>query len=371
MKRIIAAALAAVLLCPVACAEPASPPAISAECAILMDAESGRVLFEKNSRVQRPIASITKLVTALVAAEQVGSLQEPVTVKPEWTGIEGSSIYLRAGEVVTVETLLYGLLLHSGNDAAVALAGYCAGDTDAFVERMNERARELGMEQTRFADPNGLSDEGHYSTAYDMALAARACLQNETVAGIAATKSACFGARTFSNHNKLLWRYDGCIGFKTGYTKAAGRTLVSGARRNGQTLIAVTLNAPDDWADHTALLDYGFASFSAATLCAAGETVCRAAVSGGLVPTVELVTAQELRYPLADGERAEPRLTVDALASAPVEQGSVLGTLTFELDGEPIGQTALVAAAAVHRDAAEKQPLFSRLRDKIETWFRR
>ena len=180
--------------------------------------------------------------------------------------------------------MLYGLLLRSGNDAALAIAGYCGGTVDSFVSQMNQKARELGMKDTGFANPNGLDAEGHRSSAYDMAVLARACLENETLAKIAATKSITLGVRAFTNHNKLLWRYEGCLGLKTGYTKEAGRTLVSAARRDGLTLICVTLNAPSDWADHTALLDWGFANYKAHSLSQTGERIGRLPVSGGLAP---------------------------------------------------------------------------------------
>lgn len=361
----IAAVFAALLLCPAASANRSDPPELSAECAILMDAESGRVLFEKNPDAQRPIASITKLVTALVAAELITSPQEPMTIRPEWTGAEGSSIYLRAGETVTPEILLYGLLLSSGNDAAVALAGYCAGDVDAFVERMNARAQELGMAHTRFMNPNGLNEEGHCSTARDMALAARACLRNETVAKIAATRSITLGTRTFTNHNKLLWRYPGCIGMKTGYTEASGRTLVSAAQRDGQTLIAVTLNAPDDWADHTALLDYGFEHFSWQMLCQAGTQAARVPVRESLVPSVALLAAETVSYPLAPGERVETRVCVREAPAAPVAAGEVLGRLEFCMNGQRVGECTLVSAADVRRDAAEPRSALRRILDRL------
>lgn len=357
----IAACIAAVLLCPSASANTSVPPELSAKCAILMDAESGRVLFEKNSHEERAIASITKLMTALVAAEHVSSLDECVTVRPEWTGIEGSSIYLRAGENVTVETLLYGLLLNSGNDAAVALAGYCAGDVETFAEWMNVRAGELGMEHTHFTNPNGLSEEGHYSTAYDMALVARACLENEVVAKIAATKSITLGVRTFTNHNKLLWQYDGCTGMKTGYTELAGRTLVSTAQRDGQTLIAVTLHAPNDWADHAALFDYGFAVYPRRTLCLAGEPVQRVRVQGSLVPFVSLATAEECFYPLRAEEEITTQITLFGPAAAPVCAGAVLGELSFYCGETRVGGTTLIAADDVNWNAVERKSIFQHI----------
>lgn len=363
MKRMIAAGLAAALLIPAACAKASGPPALSAASAILVDAQSGRVLFEQNAHEERAIASITKLMTALVAAESADDLQKEVTILPEWTGVEGSSIYLRAGETVSLEALLYGLLLNSGNDAAVAVAGHCAGDVDSFVERMNAKAAELGMEQTHFTNPNGLSQDGHYSTAYDMALLARACLKNETVAKIAATKSITLGTRTFTNHNKLLWRYEGCTGMKTGYTELAGRTLVSSARRDAQTLIAVTLCAPDDWADHTALFDYGFTHFPRKVLCTAGKQFRRVPVEGALVPFVSAVTAEDLYYPLAEGEQVRAEVTLPDTVEAPVVAGAVLGKLSFYQGDTLIGETDLLAGSDVCRDVAQPRGLLERVRN--------
>ncbi|MCI9157267.1 MAG: D-alanyl-D-alanine carboxypeptidase, partial [Lawsonibacter sp.] len=218
MKRLFSVILTgAVLLCPLTGVQAAgAAPGVSAASAVVMDAGTGRVLYEKDGHTRRLIASTTKLMTALVALESGHSLGETVTVAPEWTGAEGSSIYLRPREEITLEALLYGLLLRSGNDAALAIAGHCGGTVENFVSRMNVKARELGMADTSFANPNGLDAEGHYSTAWDMAILARACLENETLAKIAATKSITLDARTFTNHNKLLWRYEGCVGLKTG-----------------------------------------------------------------------------------------------------------------------------------------------------------
>ena len=198
----------------------------SATSAILMDVESGRVLYESNAHREMLIASTTKIMTCLVALED-HSLSERVKIKREYTLAEGSSMYLKEGEELTLETLLYGLMLASGNDAALAVAGHCSGSTEKFVKRMNEKAAELGMTHTSFANPNGLDAEGHYSTAYDMARLAACAMENETFRRIVSTVSVEIGGRTFTNHNKLLYRIDGCVGLKTGYTRAAGRTLVS------------------------------------------------------------------------------------------------------------------------------------------------
>ncbi len=235
----------------------AAQPGISAVSAILMDGETGEVLYEKNPDRQMLIASTTKIMTALVALEH-DSLYKRIDVK-ETHMTEGSSMYLKVGEQVTVEELLYGLLLCSGNDAALALAEACSGSVDDFVAEMNDKALALGMEHTSFANPNGLDDEAHYSTARDMARLAVCAAKNPGLMRIASTRQATVGGRTMTNHNRLLRDVDGCIGLKTGYTKAAGRTLVSCAVRQGRLLVAVTLNDGNDWQDHAALYDYGFA----------------------------------------------------------------------------------------------------------------
>ena len=272
----------------------------SASSAVLMEAESGRVLYEQNAHEERLIASITKLMTALVALESGHDLEETVTVGEACTRAEGSSLYLRPGEEISLKGLLYGVMLRSGNDAALAVAEHCGGSVEEFVGRMNEKAAQLGMVNSHFANPNGLNAEGHYSSAYDMALLARACLENEALAEIAATKSATVDGRVLTNHNKLLWQYEGCIGLKTGYTEKAGRTLVSAARRGGMTLIAVTLNDPDDWRDHTALLAYGFSAYAPVTLTEEGTAVARRPVSGSGVPFLLSLAAERVRIPVCD-----------------------------------------------------------------------
>ena len=229
---------------------------LSASAAILMDADSGEVLYEKDAARKMRIASTTKIMTALVVLEYA-RLTDTIMVTNDHM-VEGSSMYLKPGEVVTVEELLYGLLLCSGNDAALALAD-CCGGLEAFVAAMNDKAAALGMTGTSFANPNGLDDENHYSTARDMAVLAAYAAQEPTFRRICSTRTATVGGRTMTNHNKLLSQVEGCIGMKTGYTKAAGRTLVSCAERQGRRLVAVTLCDGNDWADHKALYEMGFA----------------------------------------------------------------------------------------------------------------
>ena len=244
-------------LCLLLCMLPAVAEAVevSATAAVLLDADTGQVLYEKNGDEQMLIASTTKIMTALVALERA-KLTDTVTVTRDHMA-EGSSMYLKPGETVRVEELLYGLLLCSGNDAALALTA-CAGGPEPFVALMNEKAAALGMTRTSFANPNGLDAEGHYSTARDMAVLAAAAMEEPTFRRICSSRSVTIGQRTMENHNRLLRQVEGCIGLKTGYTKAAGRTLVSCAERCGCRLIAVTLRDSDDWADHAALYEYGF-----------------------------------------------------------------------------------------------------------------
>ena len=318
----------------------------SAASAILMDADSGRVLYEHNADRKMLIASTTKILTALVAIEE-GDLHDTVKVSREAAYTEGSAMYLTEGETLTLETLLYGVLLCSGNDAAVAVAQHVGGSAKGFVALMNEKARELGMEHSSFANPNGLDDEQHYSTARDMAKLARAALENETLMRIASTRSVTIGGRTMTNHNKLLHYVDGCLGLKTGYTKAAGRTLVSCAEKNGQRLIAVTLQDGNDWADHQALYEYGFSAYPARTCAVRGQALTQASVSGGVSPTVPLIAGAGFCYPAAETERLTTRICLDEPLRAPVSAGKTVGAAVFCLNGTEIGRVALVAGRTV------------------------
>lgn len=347
MKR-VTTVLAALLLLSVSVNPAAAAVETSAASAILVEAESGRVLYTQNADEKRLIASTTKLMTALVAVERCPQIEREFTIRPEWTGVEGSSMYLRAGERLTLEALLYGLLLASGNDAAVAVAGCCAGDVETFVGWMNGKAVQLGMSETHFANPNGLDHEAHYSTAADMALLGRAVMENEILARIVGTRSIAIAGRSLTNHNKLLWRYAGCTGMKTGYTEKAGRTLVSCAERDGMRLIAVTLRDPDDWRDHAALLDYGFESYTMQTLTRAGEPWGLAPVRGSLCRFAPVCAAEDVRYPLAAGERITASVRWNGAVQAPASAGTAAGTLIFTLNGETVGETELVLL----RDAA-------------------
>ena len=344
-QKIAGALLAAVLLFS---SFPCQALAIStsAVSAILVDVDSGRVLYEQNADARMLIASTTKILTALVAIEE-GDLSDTVKVSREAAYTEGSSMYLQEGEELTLEALLYGLLLCSGNDAAVAIADHVGGNQEGFVKLMNGKSKELGMTNSSFANPNGLDAEGHYSTARDMAKLACAAVENETLMRIASTRQVTIGSRTMTNHNKLLRYMDGCIGLKTGYTKAAGRTLVSCAERNGQRLVAVTLQDGNDWADHQALYDYGFSAYPARRSAVIGQTFCRAKVSGGVARDVPLAAADSFSWPLAEGENLTWDLTLSEPLTAPIIAGTLVGQAVFRVNGREVGRVDLLCGADV------------------------
>lgn len=258
---------------PMAAAEE-TPPSTGAAASVLMEAESGRFLFAQNASLRLPMASTTKIMTALVVL-RLCALSDTVTVTEEAAGTEGSSMYLESGEQYTVESLLYGLMLESANDAAVALAIHAAGSPERFAALMNAEAERMGLKNTHFVTVNGLDDENHYTTAEELAIIAGEALEDPTFAAIVSCKRQVVvstgGRRCFlTNHNRLLREYRDCIGVKTGYTIRSGRCLVSAAKRDGMTLIAVTLHDRQDWKDHRALLDYGFAAWRKVTFAEAG-----------------------------------------------------------------------------------------------------
>jgi serine-type D-Ala-D-Ala carboxypeptidase (penicillin-binding protein 5/6) len=248
-------------------------PSVSAQRAILMDGETGRVLFEKDAHSKSRIASITKIMTAIIAIES-GKMDEEVTVSSNASGTEGSSLYLKAGEKIKLEDLVYGLMLRSGNDSAVAIAESVGGSLEGFAHLMNQKAAEIGMEDSHFSNPHGLDDhDDHYSTAYDMALLTKYAMENDLYKKIAGTKVHTAPNpeekwdRKWKNKNRLVTElYKHSTGGKTGYTKLAKRTLVSTASKDGENLIAVTLNAPDDWNDHIGMFEYGFDHFDYKTV---------------------------------------------------------------------------------------------------------
>lgn len=345
--RTVAACLAAAVLFSVPVQ---AEPTVSAQNAILMDGATGRILWEHNAREQALIASTTKIMTGLLIAEDC-DLKAKVRIPKAAVGIEGSSLYLKEGEVLTVETLLYGMMLHSGNDAATALALYHSGSLEAFADAMNRKAEALGLTGTHYTNPHGLDAEGHYSTAYDLAVLAAYAMNNPVFYRVVSSKTACLEDRSFTNHNKLLWQYEGSVGVKTGYTKSAGRILVSCAERNGRRLIAVTLSAPDDWDDHTKMLDYGFSAYTDQQLVEVGWICSEVPVIGGAEETAEVVTADEFYYALRAEEQVTFHCALPAFVYAPVLAGDVAGELVVLLDGKEVGRVPLYWRYSVMEEA--------------------
>ena len=334
-ERITAAHSGAVLIPEGDAFLPVALTGVNAKGAVLLEAETGEVIFGQNQNARLPMASTTKLMTALVALESLPP-HTAVKIPAEAVGVEGSSIYLTEGETLTLEQLLYALLLESANDAATAIAIAVAGSVSAFAERMNARAASLGLTDTHFVNPHGLDAEGHYTTAYELALITREALQNPTLREICETSRKTIplrgeeGVRLLLNHNKLLSSYEGCIGGKTGYTKKTGRCLVSAARREGVTLIAVTLCDPDDWRDHAAMLDYGFALYESLPLCDEGFFSAPLWLVSG---TQEYVIAENTAALAVTLRRDHGPVTcvveLPRFDFAPVTAGQPLGSLRF------------------------------------------
>lgn len=325
--------------------------AISAKSAVLIDTSSGRILYEQNAREQLPMASTTKIMTGLLACES-GKLDKSVKISPFASGTEGSSLWLKIGEKQTLEDLTYGLMLKSGNDAAVAIAEYLGGSVDAFALLMNKRARELGAVNTNFMNPHGLDADGHYTTAYDLALIAREAMKNKKFRSIVSTKTYSIPMegekwdRALKNHNKLLWRYDGCNGVKTGFTKRCGRCLVSSAKRDKKKLICVTINAPDDWNDHTYLLDYGFSNFRNKRVLKKGEKALKITYDKKNQRKVNLLYAQDYNILIGDSDVITTEIVKKEL-KVPAKKGTVAGYVNVYCNGEEIGKIDLITEKAI------------------------
>ena len=326
---------------------------LSAEKAVLMDAATGRLLYERNADDRSLIASTTKIMTALIVCQRCNVLDR-VKIPAEAVGIEGSSMYLAEGEVLTVQELLYGLMLRSGNDAAAALAIWCGGTIEGFAELMNDKARELGMKDTHFVNPHGLDAPDHYSTARDLAVLAAYAMEDPIFARTVGAKTVTIGDRVLTNHNKLLWQVEGAEGVKTGYTKAAGRILVSSACRDGRRLVCVTINAPDDWNDHKELLERGFADYAVRQVVSRGEVLGYRYVLGGDGTHVPLVAGEDFFWAMAPGEELEIVLSPRSFSYAPVEEGAPEGCAYVVLDGHVVGQIPLQWGGSMTEQQKEK-----------------
>ena len=372
MRKKLAALAAALLVLTIPAgavsAETAGEPSsLSSLSVVMLEPESGRVLFQRDAHTPRPMASTTKLMTALIAAESV-SFDKEVVVPDAAVLVEGSSMGLRAGDHITMHDLVTGLLLESGNDAANAIALLVSGSIPAFAEKMNRKAAELRMEDSTFVTPSGLDEGNHSSSAYDMALLGAEVLRHPELKEICAAKSAVIQVgdpkheATMNNHNKLLHKYPYAIGMKTGYTIKSGRCLVSAAEKDGVTLIIASLNGHDYWNDHMALYEYGFSL----TTCYRPELpdFSRFPVSGGITGTVPLQVGEVPGMTLLKGEEDRVRCLIDVprFLLAPLEAGEQVGTIRYVLDGRELcALPVTVGQAVTARPVAGFFPRFKEL----------
>ncbi|XKH82288.1 D-alanyl-D-alanine carboxypeptidase family protein [Caproicibacterium sp. XB2] len=352
-------------------------PVVSAQSAILVNADDGSVLWAKNAAQKRPMASTTKIMTALLTLETAACKDRVVDITADMVRVEGSSMGLRAGDRLSLSGLAAGMLSTSGNDAATAAAYALAGSPAAFVQKMNQRAQELKMTNTHFATPSGLDDSQHYSTAEDMAKLACAAMKNASFAAITAQKTIqvhfvqpdC--TQTFTNHNKLLSMYNGCIGVKTGFTKKAGRCFVSCAQRNGVRLVAVTLSAPDDWKDHQIMLDYGFSQLRSVPIDDSAYSVSLPLV-GGSKEAVQVHGMAGSTVVIPKDANLNRSVQLPHFLYAPLDKEEPVGTVQYCYGGKVVAQTVLTAqkeSAAPPQESSVWQKICSFFSSLAESLF--
>ena len=347
MKRALAGLFFAAILLYNGCAG-----AEGAKSAILVEMDTGRVLYEQNAHEVLPMASTTKIMTALLALER-GDLNSLVTTGPNAYGVPGTSLYLEPGEQLTLEQMLYGLMLASGNDAAVAVAEHIGGTVADFCGMMNRRAAEIGCENTVFSTPHGLPADNHHTTAYDLSLIAREAMKQPVFRQIVSTQRCSLPwsghdyDRVLSNKNKLLSTYPGALGIKTGYTRAAGRCLAFAAEREDMALLGVVLNCPDWFDEAAALLDWGFENWQRVELLSAGETVRVIPVRGGVRDSVRVIAGGDVAAPVRVNDW--PDLVIDLPDQLPagIQQGQSIGSASLVDRGQTLVTVPLVAAEAV------------------------
>ena len=331
---------------------------VSARSAILIEATTGRVLYEQNAFEQLPMASTTKIMTAIVALENC-DMDEMVVVGQNASGVEGSSIWLSVGETMSLSDMLFGLMLASGNDAAVAIAEHVGGTVEEFVQMMNDKANDIGAYNTCFANPNGLPVDGHYTTAYDLALISAYAMQNDYFCEIVKTEYKTIPwdghewDRVVKNKNKILWNYDGGNGIKTGYTKEAGRCLCAAANREGMQLVSVVLNAPDMFNDSMNLLDRGFKQYANRLILEGGQFISDIVVEQGTEESFPVYTQKDIYYPLTseEYERIEKRIYVEDILTAPVAQGQEVGYVDIWLGDNKIYSDILTASNSIDENS--------------------
>ncbi len=373
---ILMLSLVSILLAkPAALAASAACPDPQGQAALLMDSNSGRILYDKNSQQRVPPASVTKIMTALLSIEN-GNLDEVVVVSENAASTPECSIYLQPGEKLSRRELLYACMLHSANDAAVALAESVSANTEDFVTLMNQRAAELGMKDTHFCNPHGLHNQEHYSTAYDLSLLCRTALQNNVFRDLVQTQNIVIPGppdsaeqRSLWNQNRLLYRYSGALGVKTGYTREAGNCVAGAAQKDKMLLIAVSLNSPTVYDDLIQMLDYGFANYQMAEL-PGGEETLQVKVIGGETESVIAQPSVELLAAVTAEERSQLNCKFLPCPEilAPVEKGDLLGIYKIYKQNEEIGSINLLAADSVATKPAWSGSSMNDL-SSIFTWF--
>ena len=345
---------------------------LSAASAVLYFPAGDEVLFEKDAYSRRSMASTTKIMTSLLALEQTSPFIRTV-ITDEMVNVEGTSSGLRAGDIITLDDLVYCMLLESGNDAANAVALTLADSFSDFALMMNKRAAEIGMHDTCFVTPSGLDDENHYTTAYDMALLTAEALRNDYFVSICSQKKYTVDfissdkTVTLYNHNRLLESYDGCIGVKTGFTKKSGRCLVSAAERNGVVLVAVTLNAGDDWNDHAKMLDYGFSVISEKAIDCDFSSLS-VPVTGGVSESVSVCGAERKVFVSDTHKEITRKLYLEKFVYAPVKKGSIIGYAEYICDGRVIEKVPLTASADIEKK--EHKNIFDRILFLFDSWWK-
>ena len=332
----------------------------SAKAAVVINGDNGEVIYSQNADVRLPMASTTKIMTGLLLCEY-GNFEKEITVTEEMLRVEGSSMGLLAGDRVTLHDLLYGLMLASGNDAANVIAYVLGGSTDGFVAMMNQKATEMGLKDTHFATPSGLDGKDHYTTACELAKITQYAMQNEDFAKAVSCEKAVLNygnppyRRSLTNHNKLLKMFDGAVGVKTGFTKKSGRCLVSAAKRDGKYVIAVTLNDPNDWQDHSALLEYGLNAIKQTKYSPKYSNYNIPVINGekeAISVNVEPITINSL-----ETENITDTVYLPKFIYAPVKQNDVLGRVVYSQNGKVLAEKQILANSNVKALKAQKRPV--------------
>ncbi len=352
MRKIAVALLSAVLLTALALPFTAltADLTVSARHAVLYEPTTGVYLYDRNGDARAPMASTTKIMTALVALRH-GNLKEKITIPPEACGIEGSSIYMQPGEVLTLQDLLYALMLQSANDAAAAIAIAVGGSVSDFADMMNAEAAALGLSNTHFMNPHGLDDPQHYTSARDLAQIAAAAMEIPEFCEIVCSVKHTIphgnegDVRVLVNHNKLLRLYDGAIGVKTGFTKKSGRCLVGAAERDGLTFITVTLDAPNDWNDHIRMFEHGFEQLENRLLYDTGSFSYELPLLGEDGKRIRCTNPEPICAVLPKSAPA-PDVTLDLphYLTSPAKGGKVIGSVRFSYNGKTVADGTLVIA---------------------------